>query len=98
MFYSQLKEQLSDPSRPQALVNFGSGLVAAVAASVLTQPADVVRTRMQLGLAVPGRGHALAALAAILQTQGPSGLLMGAWLPTTARVGAGRGMRVELGY
>ena len=30
MFYSQLKDQLSDPSRPQALVNFGSGLVAAV--------------------------------------------------------------------
>lgn len=48
MFYSNLKDRLSSQERPQAVVNFTSGTVAAVAATVLTQPADVVRTRMQV--------------------------------------------------
>eukprot|EP00983_Pelagomonas_calceolata_P032744 1026104-Pelagomonas_calceolata.AAC.2 len=47
MFYSGLKDKLSSQERPQAVVNFSSGVMAAMAATVLTQPADVVRTRMQ---------------------------------------------------
>jgi len=54
MFYSGLRERLSDPERPQTLVNFSSGVLAAVAATVLTQPADVVRTRMQVRCCRPG--------------------------------------------
>ncbi|KAG2430125.1 hypothetical protein HXX76_010224 [Chlamydomonas incerta] len=70
MFYTRLKESLSGEDRPQALVNFTSGVVAAVASTLLTQPADVVRTRMQLGLGVgaaataAGAGTAAAAAGA----------------------------------
>ncbi|KAF5825299.1 mitochondrial carrier domain-containing protein, partial [Dunaliella salina] len=48
MFYSGLKDKLSGQERPQAVVNFSSGVVAAMGATVFTQPADVVRTRMQV--------------------------------------------------
>ena len=37
---------------PSTAANFIAGTVAAVGATLLTQPADVVRTRVQLGLAV----------------------------------------------
>lgn len=59
MFYSGLKEHLTGPNRPQAVVNFSSGVAAAVAATILTQPADVVRTRMQVRffLAVLSSGY-----------------------------------------
>lgn len=71
-------------------VNFVSGTLAAVAATVLTQPADVVRTRMQLGTAAAaaaGGGMAAAAAAPrttlgifrhILSEHGVRGLLSGA--------------------
>lgn len=37
--------------KPSATTNFISGAVASVAATLLTQPADVIRTHMQLNLA-----------------------------------------------
>ena len=55
MFYSGLKERLTGPDRPQAVVNFSSGVAAAVAATILTQPADVVRTRMQVSSTLASR-------------------------------------------
>jgi len=66
MFYTRLKEALSGEGRPQAAVNFASGAAAAVAATLLTQPADVLRTRIQLGLVggAAAAGPAAAAAAA----------------------------------
>ena len=51
MFYTQAKKQLRhahniDDSAP--VVHFGCGLVSGCFASVITQPADVVKTRMQV--------------------------------------------------
>lgn len=43
MLYTRLREQLASPERPQILINFTSGLVAAVGATVATQPFDVIR-------------------------------------------------------
>ena len=66
-------------------VNFVSGTLAAVAATVLTQPADVVRTRMQLNLGSVGGGGAGAApqttlgvFRQVLSEHGVRGLLAGA--------------------
>ncbi len=75
MFYSEMRYRLSSDERNQTLVNFTSGCVAAVAASLLTQPADVLRTRMQLGLAA-GDGS-MAVLGSIVRKQGMSALLTG---------------------
>ncbi|KAG2497404.1 hypothetical protein HYH03_004559 [Edaphochlamys debaryana] len=84
MMYTRMKENLTAEGRPQAAVNFASGVVAAVAATLLTQPADVVRTRMQLGLgtaagaAAGAAGGAWGTLGLALKQQGPAALLTGA--------------------
>jgi len=44
LFYDQLKERFGDNTRGQVL----AGLVSGMMASLLTHPADVVKTRMQL--------------------------------------------------
>lgn len=81
-FYTSLQARLA-ASAPglagSAGANFGLGAVAAVAATVLTQPADVVRTHMQLGIgggAGPGASVG-AALRSALKAGGPRALLAG---------------------
>ncbi|XP_056262229.1 mitochondrial glycine transporter B-like [Pseudoliparis swirei] len=51
MFYSQAKASLPkdiSTSASAPLANFGCGLLAGVSASLVTQPADVVKTRVQV--------------------------------------------------
>ena len=84
LFYTRLQDRLKTGEKPSTAVNFASGTVAAVAATLITQPADVVRTRMQLGLAAAavaaggGGVGTVQVLRHIVATQGVSGLLAGA--------------------
>jgi solute carrier family 25 protein 38 len=78
MFYTRLKSALASDEHPQAAVNFVSGVVAATAATLLTQPADVVRTRMQLSLAGTTGADAWSTFGKVLKAAGPSALLTGA--------------------
>ncbi len=55
-----------------------SAVTAAVAATMITQPTDVVRTRMQLALAGTTHGNALQTLVHVFKSQGPRALLSGA--------------------
>lgn len=66
----------SQDGKPSTVVNLASGTMAAVAASLLTQPTDVIRTRMQLGLADRKLG-ATAVMRSVLARDGASGLLAG---------------------
>ncbi len=78
MFYVRLKEGLAAEGRPQLLVNFASGVAASVAATLLTQPFDVVRTRVQLSRSSSGTPP-LGLLATMKQAlgQGPASLFVG---------------------
>ena len=82
LFYTRLQNRLSQADMPTMMVNFSSSTVAAVAATLITQPADVVRTRMQLNMeqvAVTGqRASTLSMMRGILSAQGTRGLLAGA--------------------
>lgn len=49
MFYRKLKKMSSDGPNPvSAMATFNNGVVAASLASFITQPADVIKTNMQL--------------------------------------------------
>lgn len=61
-----------------SLQNFTAGTFAAVAATVLTQPTDVIRTHMQLGHSANARLGVLAIMKAIVNLNGPKALLAGA--------------------
>lgn len=65
------------------MVNFASGTAAAVCATLVTQPADVIRTRMQLVAAKGTHMGPMQTLHTVLQTGGPQALLVG----TLPRVG-----------
>ncbi|KAL6778335.1 hypothetical protein ACKKBG_A17795 [Auxenochlorella protothecoides x Auxenochlorella symbiontica] len=94
MFYTRLQSRLNERIawRPMA-VNLLSGTVAAVSATLLTQPFDVVRTQVQLRLVPRAAGAAGAAaphlsalgmLRHISASQGARGLLAGA-VPRVAK-------------
>ena len=69
--------------RNPTMVNFASGTAAAVCATLVTQPADVIRTRMQLVAAKGTHVGPMQTLHTVLQTGGPQALLVG----TLPRVG-----------
>ncbi|KAK9825889.1 hypothetical protein WJX81_001859 [Elliptochloris bilobata] len=79
-FYSSLQRRFQKAGAPSAPTNFAAGVAAAVAATLLTQPADMLRTHMQLG--VGGAGATLGVqrtLAAIMGSRmGSRALLAGA--------------------
>ena len=81
-FYSRLRVRFADAGAPAAASNFGAGLLAAAAATVLTQPADMVRTHMQLGLGGLGGGGAGPALG------GAAGAALGGAAGAAAATGA----------
>ena len=70
------------PSLPPLAHNFCAGTAAAAAATLLTQPADMVRTHMQLGLGRGGAGAAglgpIGTLRAVVRERGAGALLAGA--------------------
>lgn len=59
-------------------VNFASGAAAAVVATLATQPADVIRTRMQLVAANGKHLSPIKTLQVAMQTGGAKALLVGA--------------------
>ena len=61
-----------------SLVNFTSGTFAAIAATLLTQPTDMIRTQMQLGNVSNAGLGSLATLRHIVATKGAGVLLAGA--------------------
>lgn len=80
-FYTRLQDRLRDQGTlPSTAVNFASGAVAAIAATLITQPADVVRTRVQLGFAQQATGSRsiVSVLQHVMASQGFKGLLVGA--------------------
>jgi hypothetical protein len=61
-----------------SLVNFTSGTFAAIAATLLTQPTDMIRTQMQLGNAKNAGLGSVAMLRKIVASKGAGVLLAGA--------------------
>lgn len=57
--------------------NFVCSTVAAASATLLTQPADVVRTRIQLGMGSTGSFAAVATLRDVFVGQGLHGVTLG---------------------
>ncbi|XP_070770572.1 mitochondrial glycine transporter B isoform X1 [Enoplosus armatus] len=78
MFYSQAKKALPQEVASSAyapLVNFSCGVVAGVMASLVTQPADVVKTHIQIS---PSQWSTADAIRYIYMEHGMSGFFRGA--------------------
>ena len=77
MFYSQLKNGFTSdlPSNTRTYYNFICGLMAGIAASIITQPADVIKTKMQLH--PKDYPNLNSAIMSILRRKGPAGFLFG---------------------
>ena len=69
---------LPQEGRPSTGVNFASGAAAAVVATLATQPADVIRTRMQLVAANGKHLGPVQTLQVAMQKGGAKALLVGA--------------------
>lgn len=79
LFYTRLQARLQEYDLSPMIANFSSSTVAAIGATLLTQPADVVRTRMQLNLvSSQTMATSLQVMRGIVNTQGMHGLLVGA--------------------
>ncbi len=79
LFYTRLQTRLQEYDLSPMMVNLSSSTVAAIGATLLTQPADVVRTRMQLNLVnAQARATSLQVMRGIVTSQGMYGLLVGA--------------------
>eukprot|EP00884_Botryococcus_braunii_P020980 jgi/Botrbrau1/7566/Bobra.0159s0016.1 len=77
MFYTGMQNRLSQTNLPKTAVNVSAGVVAAMAATLITQPADIVRTQMQLGLLKADRLGTLGTLRTLLRDVGPRVLFAG---------------------
>lgn len=69
-----------DSSQPRVAVNFVSSAMAAAGATLLTQPADVTRTRMQLGMGSGGRFAAFSTLQHLVMVEGVRGMMTGVYV------------------
>ena len=79
LFYTRLQTRLQQTDMPTVLVNFSSSTVAAIGATLITQPADVVRTRMQLNLVSSSLStNTFQIMRNIVISQGMNGLFVGA--------------------
>lgn len=78
MFYNQTKSIVSQDQLDMTLipvVNFGCGILAGILASLVTQPADVIKTHMQLS---PGKFRWIGqAVMFIFKDYGPRGFFQG---------------------
>ena len=79
MFYEHLKTLTPREMKEQqpSTVHFMSGMMAGVLASLVTQPADVIKTQLQLNNTARGDRRVLATANTILQTQGVRGFTTG---------------------
>ena len=82
MFYTQLKDHAlpnfvspTSPTQIKSLGNFSCGLCAGFLASLVTHPADVLKTKMQLRPDVYTNVPQTAK--AVLKSAGPRGFLIG---------------------
>lgn len=83
MFYTQLKQHLpaldknsNNAALNSAMTHFGCGITAGFLASMVTHPADVVKTQMQLHPERYG-GSSLTAVTSIFRASGAKGFLVG---------------------
>ena len=93
---SAYEHEVLQEGQTSSIQNFTAGTFAAVAATVVTQPTDVIRTHMQLGNPANARLGILAIVRAIVNNKGPKALLAGA-APRVSSFIFQRGLRHDSG-